>query len=160
MAVCHGNKHWRNSEPVLIGACSEGHLGPRALYRGSWLLLGRLPGSLTGENPPCSHLSPQSPLFLQRAFFSPALDQRTVDVEKQTEHTVCSEPPRRFPGLGFHQQKPASWKMLSSPSLLSLRESLLPLGGSPSQCIVMSNAPAAPAVIKINRLSREQWRLH
>lgn len=93
-------------------------------------------------------LSPQSPLFLQSAFFSSVLGKHTVDVEKQTGHTICSEQPRRFPGLGFHQQKAASWKMLSFPAptpLLGLQALLLPLGGSPGQCILMSNAPAATA---------------
>lgn len=127
-------------------------------YCESKLLQGRLPGCWAGE-------TPHTPASLLRAHFSLSqlsrvqswISRQWMWKNKQTGHTICPEPPRRFPGLSFCQQKMASWGTLCLlPSLLSQYRCF---SWEAHPFILMPNAPAAPAVTKIDRLSRKQWRL-
>lgn len=142
-------------------SCSDGHLLPRDI---SALLLreqaaSRTPSGMLGwRNASHSCISPQSPLFPQPAFLCPVLDQQTVDVEKQANRahnlsrtTSQISRPQLLPAEGGKLGNALSAPLLAQPT------SLLLLGGSPIH--PMPNAPAAPAVTKIDRLSRKQWRL-
>lgn len=111
-------------------------------YSESKLLQGRLPGCWAGE-------TPHTPASLLRAHFS--LSQLSCVqswISRQwmwkNKHTICPEPPRRFPGLSFCQQKAASWRTLCLPPSLLSQYRCFSWEAHPF--ILMPNAPAARAV--------------
>lgn len=142
-------------------SCSDVHLLPRDI---SELLLreqaaSRTPAGMLGwGNASYSCISPQTPLFPQPAFSCPVLDQQRVDVEKQahwahnlSRTTSQISQPQLLPAEGSKLEN-----ALSSPSLLSQYRCF---SWEAHPFILMPNAPAGPAVTKIDRLCRKRWRL-